>query len=185
MRKEAGLGCVDARSGHGWKAGLIDDEGRQARITEWTASAHRLETDDPTLVSGAAADLRAAADDDHTRGAPRGKAYIRRLQELTVDHPELGIAVARQLGLEHIVEDLLDGVSVEGVPGIGPDGRPLSPTSRHRTRRRGGWLLALSALALLLEAILAGSVASVLLYIWTAVGLGLFFVGGYLVMLKE
>jgi hypothetical protein len=31
----------------------------------------------------------------------------------------------------------------------------------------------------------ADGLASVLLYIWTAVGLGLFFVGGYLVMLRE
>jgi hypothetical protein len=164
---------------------LTDDLGRQSRITEWADSAHRLETDDPALVTSAADHLRTGADEDHTRGAPRGKAYIRRLQELTVDHPELGIAVARRLGLEHIVEDLLGGISVEGVPGIGPDGRPLSPTSRHRTRRRGGWLLALSALVLLLEAIVAGGVGSILLYVWTAVGLGLFFVGGYLVMLKE
>lgn len=164
---------------------MTDDQGRHTRITEWTASAHRLEKDDPALVASAADDLRASADEDHSRGTPRGKAYIRRLQELTVDHPELGIAVATELGLEHIVEELLSGISVEGVPGIGPDGRPLAPTSRHRTRRRGGWLLALSALVLLLEAIVAGSVGSILLYVWTAVGLGLFFVGGYLVMLKE
>jgi hypothetical protein len=164
---------------------LTDDQGRPARLTEWTASAHRLERDDPERVTATADDLRASADDDHRRGTPRGKAYIRRLQGLSVDDPELGIAVAGQLGLEHIVEELLNGISVDGVPGIGPDGRPLSPSSRHRTRRRGEWLLALSALVLLLEAIVAGGVASVLLYVWTAVGLGLFFLGGYLVMLKE
>ena len=164
---------------------MTNDQGGHTRISEWTASAQRLEKDDPARVTGAVDDLRASADEDHTHGTPRGKAYIRRLQELTVDHPELGIAVARELGLEHIVEDLLNGISVEGVPGIGPDGRPLSPTSRHRTRRRGGWLLVLSALVLLLEAIVAGGVGSILLYVWTAVGLGLFFVGGYLVMLKE
>ncbi len=164
---------------------MTNGQGSHSRITEWTASAQRLEKDDPGRVTRAVCDLRACADEDHRRGAPRGKAYIRRLQELTVDHPELGIAVSRELGLEHIVEDLLSGMTVEGVPGIGSDGRPLSPTSRHRTRRRGGWLLALSALVLLLEAIVAGDVGSILLYVWTAVGLGLFFVGGYLVMLKE
>ncbi len=164
---------------------MTGDEGPPTRISQWTASAQRLEMDDPERVTRVADEIRSAADQDHARGAPRGKAYIRRLQALSVDHPELGIAVARKLGLEHIVEDLLNGISVEGVPGIGPDGRPLSPSARHRTRRRGGWLLALSALVLLAEAVVAGSVASVWLYAWTAAGLGLFFVGGYLVMLKE
>ncbi len=164
---------------------MTNDQGSHSSITEWTASAQQLEKDDPARVTGAVDDLRASADEDHRRGAPRSKAYITRLQELTVDHPELGIAVSRKLGLEHIVEDLLSGMTVEGVPGIGPDGRPLSATSRHRTRRRGGCLLALSALVLLLEAIVAGGVGSILLYVWTAVGLGLFFVGSYLVMLKE
>ena len=49
-----------------------------------------------------------AADDDHAAGVPRGKAYVRRLQESLVEQPELGIAVARSLGLEHIAEDLLE-----------------------------------------------------------------------------
>ncbi len=61
----------------------------------------------------------------------------------------------------------------------------MSPTARHRTRRRGAGILVVSALVLLVEAIVADGLASILLYVWTAVGLGLFFVGGYLVMLKE
>ena len=46
-------------------------------------------------------------------------------------------------------------------------------------------ILAASGLVLLAEAVAAGGVAAGLLYAWTAVGLGLFFVGGYLVMLRE
>lgn len=109
---------------------------------------------------------------------------MQNLQRLTVANAGLGVAVARQLGLEHITEDLLNGISIEGVSGIGPDGSVLPPTSRHRARRRGAWMLAASAVVLLIEAILADGLASILLYIWTAVGLGLFFIGGYLVMLK-
>jgi hypothetical protein len=61
----------------------------------------------------------------------------------------------------------------------------MPPTSRHRARRRGAWLLATAGLVLLVEAIVAGGLASVFLYAWTAVGLGLFFAGGYLVMLRD
>jgi type IV secretory pathway TrbD component len=89
------------------------------------------------------------------------------------------------LHLEHIVEDLLAGMTVEGVPGIGADGAELAPTRRHRARRRGALLLGASGLVLLAEAVVAGGLAAGLLYAWTAVGLGLFFVGGYLVMLRE
>ena len=156
-----------------------------AGINDWFASAQKLEVDEPVFVARAADDLRAAAEEDHRRGAPRGKAYVRNLQELAVGRPALGIAVANRLGLEHIIEDLLNGISVEGIPGIGPDGVPMSPTSRHRARRLGAWTLALSALVLLVEAIIADGLASMVLYAWTAVGLGLFFVGGYLVMIKE
>jgi hypothetical protein len=38
---------------------------------------------------------------------------------------------------------------------------------------------------LLVEAVIAGGVSSVLLYLWTAVGLALFFLGLYLIMLGE
>jgi hypothetical protein len=164
---------------------LTSGQGRHTGIDGWLASAQKLERDEPVLVARAADDLRTASEEDHKRGAPRGRAYVRNLQELAVGCPALGIAVARELGLEHIVEDLLNGISVEGVPGIGSDGAPMSPTSRHRTRRRGAWLLATSALVLLVEAIVADDLVSMILYVWTAVGLGLFFVGGYLVILKE
>ena len=59
------------------------------------------------------------------------------------------------------------------------------PNRRHQTRRRGKYILAVSAILLLVEAVVADGLASVLVYIWTAVALGLFFVGGYLVMLRE
>ena len=154
-------------------------------VEDQFALATTLEQDQPDLVARAADELKAAAERDHRGGVPRGKAYVRRLQELTVERPSLGIAVARALGLEHIVEELMEGTTVEGVPGIGPDGRALMPNRRHQTRRRGKYILAVSALLLLIEAVVADGLASVLLYIWTAVALGLFFVGGYLVMLRE
>ncbi len=148
-------------------------------------SAERLERDDPALVARTAAELRAAAEGDHRGGAPRGRAYVRRIQELTVERPDLGIAVARALGLEHIVEELLDGVSVDGVPGIGPDGMALPATRQHRTRRRGAVILGISAAVLLVEAVTADSVPSVVLYLWTAVGLVLFGIGGVFVLVRD
>ncbi len=155
------------------------------RVEDQFALATELERDEPELVARATDEFRADAEHDHLGGVPRGKAYVRRLQELTVERPDLGIAVARALGLEHIVEELMEGTTVEGVPGIGPDGRALMPNRRHQTRRRGKYILAVSALLLLIEAVVADGLASILLYIWTAVALGLFFVGGYLVMLRE
>jgi hypothetical protein len=149
------------------------------------ASAAELERDDPALVARTAEDLRTGAEADLQSGVPRGRAYIRRLQELTVERSELGIAVGRSLGLEHIVEELLEGITVEGVAGIGPDGSVLPPTRRHRNRRRGVLLLVISGLLLLVEAVIADGLASAILYTWTAVGLGLFFVGCYLVTLRE
>lgn len=149
------------------------------------AAAQRLEQDEPELVRRVADELRVAADEDHRRGAPRGKAYVRRLQELAIDHPELAIAVGRALGLEHIVTDLLDGVSVEGVAGIGSDGAAQRPTRRHQARRRGIVIIALSALILLVEAVTADALSSPVLYVSTAIGLSLFFVGCYLVTLRE
>jgi hypothetical protein len=147
-------------------------------------SRRALADDDPELVLRTAAQLRTTAEDDHRGGTPRGKAYVRRLQQLIIERPVLGVAVARSLGLEHIAEDLLEGRSVDGVPGIGPDGSVLK-TRRHRTRWRGKVLLAVSALLLLVEAVTADALPSAVLYAWTAVGLGVFFVGGYLVMLRE
>jgi hypothetical protein len=155
------------------------------RVEDKFVSAQKLEQAEPELIGSAAEELRVAAEADHKSGVPRGKAYVRRIQELAIRRPELGIAVSRVLGLEHIVEELLSGISVEGVPGIGPDGSALPPTHRHRTRRRGAFILGISAIVLLVEAITADGLASIVLYAWTAVGLGLFFVGGYLVMLRE
>jgi hypothetical protein len=45
-------------------------------------------------------------------------------------------------------------------------------------------MLAASGLVLLIEAIVADGIGSILLYVWTAVGLALFFVGGYLVIYR-
>ncbi len=149
------------------------------------AAARALEHDDPELVARTADDLRAAAEGDVQGRLSRSRAYVRRLQALAEERPDLAIAVGRRLDLAHIVEDLLDGQTVDGVPGIGPDGRVLAPTARHRLRRRGKLLLVLSAVVLLIEAVIADGIPSILLYLWTAVGLVLFFLGGYLVMLKE
>ncbi len=147
-------------------------------------AATQLERDDPALVADAAERLRDGAEDDHRTGSPRGRAMVRRLRGLLADRPDLGLAVARQLGLEHIALDLLGGHSVDGVSGLALDGT-LLPTSRdHRSKRRGAWILAASGLVLLVEAIVAGGVGSILLYVWTAVGLALFFVGGYLVIYR-
>jgi hypothetical protein len=164
---------------------MNDHEGRTQPIETLWSSARQLESDDPDLVARTAVKLRTGADRDHAAGVPRGKAYVRRLQEALIEGPELGIAVARSLGLEHIAEDLLRGMTVEGVAGIGPDGSALPQTRRQRTRRRGMLILAISALVLLIEAVIADGLPSILLYLWTALGLGLFFVGGYLVMLRE
>jgi hypothetical protein len=150
-----------------------------------SAAARALEHDDPGLVGRTADDLRAAAEADVQGRLSRSRAYVRRLQALAVERPDLAIAVGRKLNLEHIVEELLDGQTVEGVPGIGADGQVLAPTARHRLRRQGKILLAVSAVVLLVEAVIADGIPSALLYLWTAVGLALFFLGGYFVMLKE
>jgi len=164
---------------------MTDQDARPPQVEAVWAAARQLESDDPGLVARTATELRDGAGRDHAAGVPRGKAYVRRLQESVVERPELGVAVARSLGLEHIAEDLLHGVTVEGVAGIGPDGTALPQTRRQRTRRRGKLILAISALILLIEAVIADGLPSIVLYLWTAVGLVLFFVGGYLVMLRE
>ncbi len=148
-------------------------------------AATQLEQHEPSLVAGVVGGLRREAEDDHRAGAPRGRATVRRLRSVLVDRPDLGLAVARQLDLEHVALDLLDGRSVDGVSGLAPDGTPL-PTSRgNRSTRRGAWMLAASGLVLLIEAIVAGDIGSVLLYIWTAVGLVTFFVGGFLITYRD
>jgi hypothetical protein len=148
-------------------------------------AATQLERDDPGLVADAVEQLRTGAEDDHRAGSPRGRSMVRRLRGVLGERPDLGLAVARQLDLEHIALDLLDGHSVDGVSGLAPDGTPLPTSREHRSKRRGAWMLAASGLILLLEAIVAGGVGSILLYLWTAVGLALFFVGGFLVMYRQ
>lgn len=149
------------------------------------AAADALEHDDPDLVARTADELRRGAEGDVHGRLTRSKAYVRRLQALAVERPELAIAVGRRLNLGHIVEELLDGRTVEGVAGISPEGTVLSRTPRHRLRTRGKWMLAVSGLVLLVEAVVADGIPSALLYGWTAIGLALFFVGGYFVMLRE
>jgi hypothetical protein len=161
-----------------------DDRGRPTRVEDAFVAATNLALDDPDRVAAAVEQFRERAEEDHRAGTPRGRAYVRRLQALLVENPRLGIAVARAVSLEHIAQELLEGTPVEGVPGIGPDGVALTSTGRHRTRRKGALILALSAVVLLVEAVTADALASILLYLWTAVGLGLFFVGGYLVLLQ-
>jgi hypothetical protein len=164
---------------------VTDEQERALRVEGTFASARELERDQPDLVVHAAEELRSAAETDRAAGTPRGRAYVRRIQELVVERPELGMAVATSLGLEHIAADLLQGTSVEGVPGIGPDGVALTSTPRGRTRRWGKTLLMASIVLLLVEAVTADALASVLLYGWTAVALALFFLGLYLIMLRE
>jgi hypothetical protein len=161
-----------------------DQQRRPTRVEIAFTAATNLALDDPERVATATEQFRERAEEDHRAGTPRGRAYVRRLQALLIENPELGIAVARAVSLEHIAQELLEGTPVEGVPGIGPDGVALTSTGRHRTRRKGALILALSAVVLLIEAVTADALASILLYLWTAVGLGLFFVGGYLVLLQ-
>jgi hypothetical protein len=147
-------------------------------------AATQLARDEPALVDGVAERLQREAEEDHRAGSPRGRAMVRRLRGVLVDRPDLGLAVARQLDLEHIALDLLEGRSIDGVSGLAPDGTPLLTSRGQRLKRRGAWMLAASALVLLLEAIVADGIGSILLYVWTAVGLALFFVGGYLVIYR-
>ena len=109
---------------------MTADGERALRMDETVSSARRLERDQPELVLLAAEELRSGAEADRLAGTPRGRATVRRIQELAVERPDLGLAVARSLGLEHIAEELLEGRSVEGVPGIGPDGTALGSTPR-------------------------------------------------------
>jgi hypothetical protein len=147
------------------------------QVEELKAAATALEHADPELVRRAAADCEAGAQRDHLDGVPRGKAYVRRLRDVTGERPELGIAVGRALGLEHIVEDLLDGRSVDGVTGLGPDGAVLPPSRSDRRRRRGVVLLLLGGVVVLAGATVADSLALPAVITWTAASFVLIFVG--------
>ena len=68
------------------------------RVEDQFVSATILEQDEPELVARTTDEFKAAAERDHQGGVPRGRAYVRRLQELTVEHPALGIAVAAPSG---------------------------------------------------------------------------------------
>jgi hypothetical protein len=142
-----------------------------------SAAASALGQEDPGLVARAADECEARARRDHLGGMARGKATVLALRDLTVERPALGIAVARTLGLEHIVDDLLAGRSVDGVTGIGPGGEVLPPSRSDRRRRRGAVLLVLGGGVLLTGATVADSLSLVLVIAWTACSFALIFGG--------
>jgi hypothetical protein len=164
---------------------VTDQQESPSRMQRAFRAAELLAREEPDLVTRTADELRRGAESDIRGRLTRSRAYVRRLQELSIERPELAIAVSRRLDLGHIVEELLDGRTVEGVAGIGPDGRAMAPTSRRMLRQRGKVLVAVSAVLLLIEAVIADGIASALLYAWTAIGLSLFLVGCYCIMLKE
>jgi hypothetical protein len=141
------------------------------------AAATVLEQEDPALVARTATECEAGARQDLIDGMARGKATVLRLRDLTVERPSLGIAVARSLGLEHIVADLLAGRSVDGVTGIGAGGEVLPRSRSDRRRRRGAILLVLGGLVLLAGATVADSLSLGLVIAWTACSFALIFVG--------
>jgi hypothetical protein len=163
----------------------VADQPGPGPVGKELAAAAGLEQHDPEVVVRRAAQLRSDAEGDIHGRVTRNKAYVRHLQQLAVENPALAIAVGRSLNLDHIVEELLEGKTVEGVPGIGSDGAALAPNKRHRLRRWGKWTLGIGSFLLLIEAIVADGIPSAALYAWTAVGLVGFFVGFYLIMLKE
>ena len=147
------------------------------RVPGLQTAATALERGNPAAVRRAADECRAGALRDHVGGVPRGKAIVRRLRDLTATDPALGVAVARALDLEHIVEDLLDGRSVDGVTGFGPDGGILPPSRSDRRRRRGTVLLVLGGVVLLVGATAADSLSLVWVIAWTLGSFALIFTG--------
>lgn len=148
-----------------------------SRLELLRTEASALARDEPELVAAATATCRAAAERDLVDGIPRGKAIVRRLRDLAVDRPALAVAVGRSLGLEHIVDDLLGGTSVDGVAGIGADGRVLPPSRADRRRRRGTVILLIGGLVLLAGATVADSLSLFLVVGWTVVSFVLIFGG--------
>jgi hypothetical protein len=148
-----------------------------SRIEELRAAATTLDLEEPDLVAATRAECVAGAEQDLRDGTPRGKAYVRRLRDLTVERPPLGIAVARSLGLGHIVEDLLEGTSVDGVTGISPDGEVLRSGPTDRRRRRGAVLVLLGGIVLLVGATAADSLSLLWVIVWTVGSFALIFGG--------
>jgi hypothetical protein len=151
--------------------------GAPPRIEELRAAATALDLEEPELVAAAKAECVAGAERDLRDGTPRGKAYVLRLRDLTVERPPLGMAVARSLGLEHIVEDLLEGTSVDGVTGISPDGEVLRSSPTDRRRRRGTVLVLLGGIVLLIGATAADSLSLLWVIVWTVGSFALIFGG--------
>jgi hypothetical protein len=146
---------------------LSTDEASLPRIEALMAAATALEHEDPELVVAARTECEAGAQRDLLSGVPRGAAYVLRLRDLAVERPPLGIAVARSLGLEHIMEDLLAGKSVDGVTGISPEGQVLPPSRSDRRRRRGAFFVLVGGVILLVGATTADSLSLTLVIIWT------------------
>ena len=118
------------------------------------AVATALEHDDPVLVGHRRRPAPAAAEGDIS-GGPRGSAAdVRRLHG--TDHRAAGARHSPSpghFGLEHIVEDLLDGMTVDGVRGIGTDGTALPPpVVRHCAPLREKDLRAARFVVLVVEA---------------------------------
>jgi hypothetical protein len=156
---------------------LSTDEASPSRIESLKADAIALEQADPDLVDRAGAECQAAAQRDLVNGVPRGTAIVLRLRDLTVERPPLGIAVARSLGLEHIMEELLAGKSVDGVTGISAEGDVLPPSPSDKKRRRGTVFILLGGVILLVGATTADSLSLTLVIIWTLSSFFLIFSG--------
>jgi hypothetical protein len=165
---------------------MSPDVGRPSppRIEALKDAAASIELESPELVASARAECVAGAEQDLIAGTPRGRAYVRRLRDLTVENPPLGVAVARSLGLEHIVEDLLQGTSVDGVTGISADGGVLRPSRSDRRRRRGVVLTVIGGVVLLAGATAADSLSLFPVILWTAASFALIF-GGLRDILRE
>jgi hypothetical protein len=148
-----------------------------SRIDAIQAEATALQQEDPELVDRTATACRADAERDLANGIPRGKAYVLGLRDLAVERPPLAIAVGRSLGLEHLVVDLLEGRSVDGVTGISARGEVLPPSRSDRRRRRGAVLLLVGGLVLLVGATTADSLSLPLVIAWTVASFALIFGG--------
>jgi hypothetical protein len=146
---------------------LSTNEASLSRIESLKAEARGLEQEDPELVGRARDECQEGARQDLLKGVPRGAAIVLRLRDLTVEQPALGIAVARSLGLEHILDDLLAGKSVDGVTGLSADGQVLPRSRSDKRRRRGVVSLFLGGVVLLVGATFADTLSLTLVIIWT------------------